>query len=109
MLGEESIELSWYVLNLGDAMLATEQEEQIREQLERVYPESCASDSFAAYTRHEADGRLHCEVKIYFSPTASEIAKSFNARRCSQPSHIGLSLLAGSETALEILFPEEEL
>ena len=98
--------MSWYVLNLGDAMLATEPEELVREQLQKAYLEYAPTCNFAAYTRHEADGRLHCEVKLYFSPAASVIAKQFNARRCSQPSPIGLSLLAGSATALEELFPE---
>ena len=89
-------------------MLAGDQQEQIRQQLEHAYSESGSAETFAAFIRHEADGRLHCEVKIYFSPITSEIAASLNARRCGQPSPIGLSLLSGSETALHALFSGDQ-
>ena len=99
--------MSWYVLNLGDAMLALVQEDPVRQQLEMAYQNSGSADNFAAYSRHEADGRLHCEVKIYFSPAAAKTAKKLNARPCRAPSPIGLSLLAGSESALNNLVTEE--
>ena len=87
-------------------MLAGDQEDKVRDRLTNVYRMPDIPSSFAAFIRHEADGRLHCEVKIYFSPAASEIARSFNARACGTPSPIGLSLLAGSEDAHQTLFPE---
>ncbi len=33
----------------------------------------------AVFTRHESEGRLHCEVIAYFSPAAAEVAKIIGA------------------------------
>jgi len=61
----------------------------------------------AAFTRHESEGHLHCEVKIYFSPMSVTVAREVNARPCEKPSPTGLSLLAGSEESWLALFPEQ--
>ena len=60
----------------------------------------------AAFIRHESEGRLHCEVMIYFSPASSLVAGEVGAEPCQRPSPRGLSLLAGAEKAWTILFPE---
>ena len=62
----------------------------------------------AVFTRNESEGRLHCEVIAYFSPSAAEVAKAFDAEPCEKPSRGELGLLAGDKQAWSVLFPESE-
>ncbi len=96
----------WFLVNLGDAMLASEQQNRIMDLLLAAYAQAGSPDEMAAFTRHESEGRLHCEVKIYFSPMSAPVAREVNARACEKPSPTGLSLLAGSEQSWLALFPE---
>ncbi|WKZ38240.1 MAG: GNAT family N-acetyltransferase [Anaerolineales bacterium] len=57
------------------------------------------------FTRHESEGRLHCEVIAYFSPSASGLAEIFEAKPCQRPSRSGLGLLAGNEDSWPLLYP----
>lgn len=98
---------NWYVKNLGDAMLASEQTDQIKQLLLSAYSDASNSNEMAAYIRHESEGRLHCEVKIYFSPLSIAVAKELNAEPCRKPSPDSLSLLAGSQESWPVLFPEK--
>lgn len=99
---------SWFVKSLGDAMLAFEEQDRIEAYVSDVVQSPGCSDDVAVFVRHEADGRLHCEVKAYFSPAAREIAQRFDAAPCPQPSVHGLALLVGSDAAFTVLFPEGE-
>lgn len=49
--------------------------------------------------RHEADGQLHCAVKVYVSPAAATVAQKLGATPCARPGKEGLSLLAGDPQA----------
>ncbi len=53
------------------------------------------------FYRHEAEARLHCEVMVYFSPACSPIAKILGAKPCKTPSKVGLSYLAGFDSAID--------
>jgi len=97
----------WFLLNLGDAMLAGEQQDRIRELLLSAVTQAGNPGEMAAFSRHESEGRLHCEVKIYFSPMSATVAREVNARACEKPSPTGLSLLAGSKLSWLLLFPEQ--
>jgi len=55
--------------------------------------------------RHESEGRLHCEVRVYFSPAAADVAKAVGAIACKKPASNGLSLLAGPDESWSVLFP----
>ena len=96
----------WFLVNLGDAMLAGVQQDRIKDLLLSAYAKVGSPDEMAAFTRHESEGRLHCEVKIYFSPMSAPVAREVNAQACEKPSPTGLSLLAGSEQSWLALFPE---
>ena len=96
----------WFASNLGDAMLAGESLEHIKELFLAVYESGNSSKEQALFIRHESEGRLHCEVKVYFSPAAAFVAKAVNALSCNKPCPDGLSLLAGSEESWSILFPK---
>ena len=96
---------SWHSLDLGDAMMAHQSLEQIREAFENFISTNGASQGLAIFTRNDSEGRLHCEVTAYFSPAASELAKTFEAEMCEKPVRDNLDLLAGDETSWEVLFP----
>ena len=63
----------------------------------------------AVFIRHESEGRLHCEIMVYFSPASVAIAKGFDADPCEKPSPAGLSLLLGAEDSWQALFPEQKI
>ncbi len=96
---------NWYTCNLGDAMLAAELLEEIRSSFLSGSNRSGVAGDRAIFVRHESEGRLHCEVKVYFSPAAVAVAETFAATACAKPSVQDLGLLAGSDTAWEALFP----
>jgi hypothetical protein len=96
---------SWFCLNLGDAMLADEALGRIQDLFRSSYAKAGAPSGMALFLRHESEGRLHCEVKLYFSPMSDAVARSVRAKPCKQPSRDGLSLLAGSEDAWLLFFP----
>ncbi len=97
----------WFTSNLGDAMLAGESLEHIKELFLTEYGTNNNSIDQALFIRHESEGRLHCEVKVYFSPATFVVAKASNATTCNKPCPDGLNLLAGSEKSWSVLFPEE--
>lgn len=96
----------WFSINLGDAMLAYEQQDRIKQRLLSAFADAGCPDEMAAFIRHESEGRLHCEVKIYFSPMSVAVAKEVRAEPCEKPSPDSLSMLAGAEDSWLVLFPE---
>jgi hypothetical protein len=97
---------NWFLKNLGDAMLASDQQDRIEQLLLSAYADAGNPKEMAAFTRHESEGRLHCEVKIYFSPILVAVAREVNAEPCEKPSPDGLSMLAGAQDSWLALFPE---
>lgn len=95
----------WFSKNLGDAMLAGEPLEQIKTVFLSAYERAENADEMALFFRHESEGRLHCEVKVYFTPASAFVAQAVDAIPCSKPSPDGLDLLAGSEASWSVLFP----
>lgn len=97
---------NWFSKNLGDAMLAHEPLGCLENYLLSTYTKAEMPAQMAVFMRHESEGRLHCEVKVYFSPASVDVARALDAEPCEKPSSDGLSLLAGCEDAWLILFPE---
>jgi hypothetical protein len=95
----------WFTKNLGDAMLAGESLENIKTLFLSVYEKSENAKEMALFVRHESEGHLHCEVKIYFPPAAVFLAEAVDATPCKRPSPDGLDLLAGSEASWSVFFP----
>jgi len=96
----------WFSKNLGDAMLAGEPLEQLERRFLSMYADADCPNDMAVFMRHESEGRLHCEVKVYFSPASVGVAREIDAELCEKPSPDDLSILAGSEDSWLILFPE---
>ncbi len=88
-------------------MLAYDQQDRIKALFLSTYSDAGNPKGMAAFIRHESEGRLHCEVNIYFSPMSTAIAKEVDAEPCAKPSKGGLSLLAGSQDSWLMLFPEK--
>ena len=95
----------WYSLPLGDGMTADEPSEEIRAAFQAAYQSAGKPADMAVFKRHESEGRLHCEVVAYFSPSAAGLAKLFDAEPCQRPERSGLDLLAGAEESWSVLFP----
>ncbi len=96
----------WFSKNYGDGVLAGEPLGHLEELFLSVYAKAGSPREMAAFIRHESEGRLHCEVKVYFSPAAAAVAGEVDAEPCARPSPDGLGLLVGSEDAWLALFPE---
>lgn len=92
--------------NIGDAMFADESIDQIKSIILSAYSSTNRPNDMAAFIRHESEGRLHCEVIIYFSPSLTTVTKDINAEPCNKPAPDDLHLLAGSPHAWTTLFPE---
>ncbi|ROR32059.1 hypothetical protein [Inmirania thermothiophila] len=97
----------WLCIRLGDALLADDRLAEVaRRAREHLAAARDPDDATAVFYRHESEGRLHCEVVVYFAPAAAGLGRALGARPCGRPSPHGLSLLAGSERAWPLLFPE---
>ena len=97
---------TWYSLPLGDGMMADEPSEEIRAAFQAAFKSAGEPADMAVFKRLESEGRLHCEVIAYFSPSASGVAQLFDAEPCQRPSRSGLGLLAGDEDSWSVLFPD---
>jgi hypothetical protein len=107
MLDDRTEMSLWFCKNLGDAMLAFQGVGRVEAAFRSVYANADCPDGAAVFLRHES-GRLHCEVKVYFSPASAHIAQVLGAEPCEQPAKEGLSLLAGRPSAWSVLFPESD-
>lgn len=95
----------WFTRSLGDAMLAGESLDHIKTLFLSEYEPAKNSKEMAVFIRHESEGHLHCEVKVYFSPASVLVAEAVDAIPCKKPSPDGLGLLAGSEESWSVFFP----
>lgn len=95
----------WFESNLGDAMLAGESLDHIKALFLSEYEKANRATDMAVFVRHESEGRLHCEVKVYFSPASRVVAEAVDAIPCKKPSTDGLGLLAGSQESWSVFFP----
>jgi len=100
---------NWFLKNLGDPMLAYDQQHRIKELLLSACASTDNPNEMAAFIRHESEGRLHCEVMIYFSPMSIAVAKEVDAEPCEKPSPVGLSVFVGSEDSWQALFPGRQV
>ena len=98
---------TWYTKGLGDGITASMPSEDIRDAFLQSFQAAGKPLEMAIFTRLESEGRLHCEVIAYFSPSAQELANRFDAQPCAEPMRDGLDLLAGDPRCWSLLFPGE--
>jgi hypothetical protein len=94
----------WHRKHLGDGMTAWEPLGQIEAQFESIYRTAGSPKEMAIYYRHQSEGRLHCEVIVYFPPATQALASMFHAEPCPRPAPASISLLAGSNESWSVLF-----
>ncbi len=97
---------TWHLINLGDPLLAPEALGRIETIFAAEYLKAGKPLDMALFFRHESEGRLHCELKLYFSPAAEAVARVAGAEPCPAPAPRGLSLSVGAEESWPLLFPE---
>ncbi|KAB2891052.1 MAG: hypothetical protein F9K32_05870 [Desulfobulbaceae bacterium] len=96
----------WFRKNLGDAMLAFLELDRVEILCLSAYTNANCPNEMAVFLRHESEGRLQCEVIVYFSPAMAHIAGELGATPCEKPAKYGLSLMVGTPNAWSLLFPE---
>lgn len=96
----------WHMLNLGDPLLADAHLGQALEAARSACAEQFGAE-LAVFERHESEGRLHCELKLYFSPGLDELARSLGGKPCRPPTPYGLARVAGSEQAAHRLLQND--
>ena len=96
----------WFAKSLGDPLTAGEPLSRIEALFRSEYAKTGGPRNMALFTRLESEGRLHCEVRAYFSPASAAVARAVDADPCDRPAADGLSLLAGAPAAWRALFPE---
>lgn len=95
----------WYAMSLGDGVTALEPLRDVENRFRAASEQAGRPRDMAVFTRHESEGRLHCELMVYFSPAARAVAQALGAQPCARPSPQGLSLLAGPAESWSLLFP----
>jgi hypothetical protein len=93
----------WSRINLGDATLAGPALDRLVARLQTALDEAGPDTEIAAFSRHESEGRLHCELVVYLSPAAQGIAHAMGAMPCACPAPGDLGLLVGSPQARALL------
>ncbi len=93
----------WHQINLGDALTAGMDIERLEHDFVNAYERRGRPADMALLIRHVSEGRLHCEVIVYFSPGASQLAIEAGAAPCAAPAPRGLGLLKGSGEVLSRL------
>jgi hypothetical protein len=88
---------SWFRKNLGDAALAQESLQQIKQQFLQTYADQTLEGDKALFYHHQSEGRLHCEVIVYFSPATAALAHAVAATACNKPDIPDLGLLVGDQ------------
>src|SRR5215468_7881361 len=96
----------WFSKSLGDPLLAGEPLTLLEGLFRAERAKAGDPPEMALFVRQESEGRLHCEVRAYFSPAAAGVARAAGADPCDRPSPAGLSLVAGSPEAWGALFPD---
>jgi hypothetical protein len=97
---------TWSYINLGDATLAGPALERLLHPLRSAFEDAGPGAGIAVFTRHESEGRLHCDLLVYFSPAASTLARSLGARTCARPAPGDLDLAVGSPGVRDRLFDD---
>jgi len=96
----------WFSKNLGDAMLVDDSLADIERQFLAAYAKADNLAEMALFSRHESEGRLHCDLMLYLSPASFVVADEIGAKPCNRPSSNSLALRVGSEDSWRVLFPE---
>lgn len=88
--------LSWFKVNLGDAMLAASKLDNLRVELTNIYNNAANKNNLLAVYRHENNG-LHCDLIIYLTDELQQLANLDSATPCFHPDFSDTSSLINNE------------
>lgn len=88
--------MSWYRLDLGDALLAEAEVAEIQERAESEFQRLGRPPKWAVYLVHTS-GDLHCSAQLFFSPASAALASTLGARPSAAPAPQDRGLLAGRD------------
>lgn len=97
---------TWQSGNLGDGIAAYKPSMQIQEVFTPLFVAAGCPHDMAVFSRYDLDKNI---VTAYFSPSAYETARIFNATPCEKPTSSDLALLIGDVRCWQIFFPEKGL
>lgn len=98
---------TWFSKSLGDAIYGGDGVlTKLAADVQQMLAQAGDPPDMAVFTRLESEGRLHCELVVYFSPAAYQVADLLGADPCEKPGPAGLDLLAGKTACWSVLFPE---
>ena len=97
----------WFSKNIGDPLLAADPLAKLEKLFQTEWAMAGHPEDMALFMRHESEGRLHCEVILYFSPATEAVARASDATPCAKPAREGLSLLSGDEQSWRALRLDE--
>ena len=87
-------------------MLSDDSLADIERQFLAAYAKADNPADMALFSRHESEGRLHCDLMLYLSPASFVVAEEIGAKPCNRPSANSLALVSGSEESWRLFFPE---
>lgn len=93
---------TWSSVDLGDGVAAYEPSGRIQEAFIPFFAAAGLPHDMAVFSRYDLQENM---VTAYFSPSAHEIGKLFEAIPCEKPSRPRLSLLVGDVRAWDIFYP----
>jgi len=96
---------TWYSKEIGDGIQAYQPSNQIQEVFTPFFIAAGCPHDMAVFSRYDLKRNI---VTVYFSPSACEIAKTFNATPCEKPSRSGLGLLVGDVRCWHIFYPSTQ-
>jgi hypothetical protein len=95
---------AWFSKNLGNGMVAYTPTREIMNAFTPLFTAAGLPVEMAVFSGNDQQGN----VIVYFSPSASDLAKMFGAQPSEKPPREGLSLLVGDARAWEYFYPTSQ-
>ncbi|MBT1062523.1 hypothetical protein KJY73_03005 [Bowmanella sp. Y26] len=91
--------MQWYVVSLGDALVAQSKMYELQEVLNLAWQGAGRPSSMQAGYCYRGQG-LHCQIDLYLSEPLQLLVSLPRARRCESPTADFQSLLGDSPSAM---------
>ncbi|TNF08436.1 MAG: hypothetical protein EP323_01470, partial [Gammaproteobacteria bacterium] len=70
---------NWFAIDLGDALLAGPDFDDLQIELTEIYEQAGKPADMAAFYRHETSASLFCSISVYLSPAFASHADALYA------------------------------
>jgi len=92
----------WYSLNVGDRIEALNNISPIKDVFWHTYQLKKCPDNMGIFSKYDEELNI---VSVLFPPTAEQAASMVGAKKCATPNKEDISMIAGSQPCLDILYP----